>query len=58
MLVMSSKVKDVGGTDDFRTYFESLSEQDPLKKELRNAFLILKENCLSGFMEISLYTIL
>jgi len=48
MLVMSSKVKDVGGTDDFRTYFESLSEQDPLKKELRNAFLILKENCMSG----------
>jgi len=48
MLFVSSKVKDVGGTDDFRSYFESLSEKNPLKKELRNVFLILKDDCLSG----------
>jgi len=45
---MSSKVKDVGGTDDFRSYFQALSDTDPLKKELREAFTILKEDCLSG----------
>jgi len=48
MLIMSSKVKDVGGTEEFRNYFQSLSDKDPLKKELQNAFLILKENCQSG----------
>ena len=41
-------VKDVGGTDEFRTYFESLSDTNSLKKELREAFMILKEDCLSG----------
>mgnify|MGYP001409717972 CR=1 FL=1 len=41
-------VKDVGGTDEFRTYYQSLSDTDPLKLELKNAFVILKGNCLSG----------
>ena len=41
-------VKDVGGTTEFQTYFQSLSDKDPLKKELREVFLILKEDCLSG----------
>ncbi len=41
-------VKDVGGTNEFRTYFKSLSDTDPLKKELQEAFMVLKEDCLSG----------
>ena len=41
-------VKDVGGTDEFRIYFKSLSDTDPLKKELQKAFTILKADCLSG----------
>lgn len=41
-------VKDVGGTTEFRTYLQSLSDTDPLKKELQKAFMILKEDCLSG----------
>lgn len=45
---MPSKVKDVGGTEEFRTYFQSLSDKDPLKKELKDTFLILKEDCLLG----------
>lgn len=41
-------VKDVGGTNEFSIYFKSLSNTDPLKKELREAFMVLKEDCLSG----------
>ena len=47
-MIPNKAVKDVGGTDEFRTYFELLSDANSLKKELREAFMILKENCLSG----------
>ncbi len=46
---MSSKVKDVGGTDDFRSYFQALSDMDPLKKELQEAFTILKFAALFAY---------
>jgi len=47
-MIPNKVVKDVGGTNEFRTYFKSLSDTDPLKKELREAFMVLKEDCLSG----------
>jgi len=47
-LEKQKSVKDVGGTDEFREFFNSLSEKDLLKKEIRDARIILKEDCKRG----------
>jgi hypothetical protein len=41
-------VKDVGGTEKFRKFFDSLNESDSFKKEIREARDLLKENLGKG----------
>ena len=45
---MAPKVKDVKGTIAFSSFFESLSDTDPLKKEIRSSFPLLKNDCTIG----------
>lgn len=45
---MSKQVKEVRGTIDFSNFFDNLENNDPLKKEIRDAFALLKENCTVG----------
>jgi len=39
---------DVTGSPEFSKYFNNLSDNDPFKMELRDAFNILKEDCTRG----------
>src|SRR2546429_2344324 len=41
-------IKDVGGTNEFRGFFNSLDENDPFKKEIRDARDDLKEDLRMG----------
>lgn len=45
---MSKAADMVNGTIEFTKFFDRLSESESKKKELHNAFEILKENYLSG----------
>ena len=45
---MVPKVKDVKGTIEFSSFFESLSNPNPLKKEIRDSFSLLKSDCTIG----------
>jgi len=47
---MSAKKKasDVIGSTEFRKFFDSVSQDDPRRREFLEAFKILKEDCLRG----------
>lgn len=45
---MSKRVKDVIGTKEFRKFFNQILENESRKRELRDAFKTLRENCLIG----------
>ncbi len=47
---MTSKKKadDVIGSIEFRKFFDQIPQNDPRKKEFRDEFKILKEDCLRG----------
>lgn len=43
-----TKTKEIRGSKDFGAFFEPLSDIDPLKKEIRDAFQLLKNDCSVG----------
>jgi hypothetical protein len=45
---VSKRAKDVIGTKEFRKLFNQISENEPQKRELHNAFKTLQEDCLCG----------
>ncbi|MGI0087137.1 MAG: hypothetical protein ACREBI_04145 [Nitrosotalea sp.] len=42
------KAIDVIGSIEFRKFYDDMAQDDPKKKELFDAFKILKEDCLRG----------
>jgi hypothetical protein len=43
-----TKAKEIRGSMDFSRFFELLNETDPLKKEIKTAFALLKNDCIIG----------
>lgn len=45
---MKKRSNNIIGSIEFRRFYDNIAQDDPKKKELLDAFKILKEDCLRG----------